>query len=104
MRIAEHEGRLSEWETLLSELDPRQIVVLMAYRQIHPWPDDLENKRWAIGTAAICTAVSKSMSVNGKECDPNDLLRVLQNKPTKEVQSVSPNAAAAIFRTQYKTG
>ena len=104
MRLAEHENRLTHWEELLDELDPRQVVVLMAYRQIHPWPEDLENKRWAIGTASICTAVSKSMSSNGKECDPNDLLKLLEKNPKVDVQTVSPNAAAAIFRTQYKTG
>lgn len=97
MQLAEKENRLSRWEDLLDELTPRQIIVLMAQRRLQPWPCDLENRRWAIGTAAICTAVS----VGGKECDPNDLLKLLRNESKTDVKTVSPNAAAAMFRQQY---
>lgn len=117
MLLAEHEGRLTHWEDLLDELTSRQIAVLMAYRKLHPWPEDREDKRQAIMAAAICSAVSMS----GKAVDPNDLLKLLQPARAKtkaklvkkargkkaartvepEQRVVSPEAAATIFRNQY---
>lgn len=94
MRLAEHQGRLTEWEELLDELQPRQVAVLQAYRRLHPWPEDAEERRWAIGTAAICSAIS----VSGKGVDPDDLLKMVRpkRKRKKERGWISPNAAAAI--------
>ena len=102
MSLADREGRLTRWEELLDELTTQQVVVLMAYHRLHPWGEEREDRRQAIMTAAICSAVSMS----GQSVDPSDLLSLLRPSSPSGGNAVpaSPEVAAALFRQQYMPG
>lgn len=91
MKVALSEGRLSQWEDLLDELDMQQVQVLRALNYIEPFGDSRADMRAAVMTSILAAGQC------GAEIDPNKLKDYLgSEKDQEEIQS--PNAAAATMR------
>lgn len=73
MRLAAADHRLSDWESLLDELTPRQVTVLQAFQQIEQFGEARADVRAAVTTAAICSSVRMS----GQAVDPKDIYKMI---------------------------
>ena len=56
MRLAAADHRLTEWETVLDELTPRQVTVLQAFARIEGWGEVKADHRAAIQTTILASA------------------------------------------------
>lgn len=89
MRVALSEGRLSKWEQLLDEIDPRQFRILEAYYRIEPWGPARDDVRQAVMTAVLVKAM------NGAEVDIDKLADYLAKPESQHI--ISPQAAAELM-------
>jgi len=56
MKLAAHDHRLADWETLLDTLTRRQLTVLKAFAQIEGWGKPADDYRAAVQTAIVSSA------------------------------------------------
>lgn len=102
MEIALSENRVSQWEDLLDELQPRQLTVLQAFYKICPWGDRRADLREATMASVVAHALHSFAGGRGEPIDPNKLKDYLA-KPDDSRDAVSPEAAAATMRHVFPT-
>lgn len=88
-------GRL-DWETLLDELTPRQLNVLMTYAAIEPFGEERADLRSAVHTTRLMEALG------AKGVEPADLARYLQIHHDDEISDASPDRSAAFAASIFR--
>ncbi len=101
LRVALSEGRLSQWEQLLDELDFHDLQVLEAYYRVEPWGEGRADLREAVMATSIAQAFSAG-EISGEEFaeQVQRLCGYLQPADEKS-NPASPNAAAAMIRQRF---
>ena len=56
MKLAAHDHRLADWETLLDTLTRKQLTVLKAFAQIEGWGKPADDYRAAVGATILASA------------------------------------------------
>lgn len=56
MRLAAHDHRLADWETLLDTLTRRQLMVLKAFAEVEGWGKPADDRRAAVETTILSSA------------------------------------------------
>ena len=93
------EGRITQWEALL-DLQPHQISVLQAYRQLHPWGDERADLREAIMATSVACAVSQAKVSPSKAAERVVSLSSYMSG-AQEPAIKSPDTGAAMMRRTF---
>lgn len=91
MRLAAHDHRLADWETLLDELTPRQVTVLQAFQQLEGWGEQRQDTRAAI----VATVTASAM---GAKVDPQKVLEAMSPAHRPKPREMTPDQVAAGIR------
>jgi hypothetical protein len=80
MRLAAHDHRLADWETLLDTLTRRQLMVLKAFAEVEGWgkpADDILSSAWGGKSdyMKVHEAFRPQDKPKPKELSPDDVAR-----------------------------